>query len=400
MRFSTTILVFLLVTTLGLQAQELSTGDWIGKLQYENQEVPFAFELLKDANLYTVVIKNGEERISLNKVKISGDSLFIPLGAFDATLKGKFTENSITGVWVKNYRASQGVPFFATPSSNRFDQDKSNVEVGDRWKILFDPESSLSYQGIGLWEQDGNSVTGTILTETSDYRYFEGVISNDSIKVSSFDGAHAFLMIGKKTGDKWQGEFHFDSNYKENWEAEIKPDAELPDPWEVVEVDPGTHRPYYDILAAGSGQRVIDESKYFGKVLVIQLFGTWCPNSLDETKYLKSWYDSIQDNNVELLSITYEPNYSKAYGLQRIEDYKLRLELNHEVLLGGQLSKSQAALAFPFMDKIKAFPTLILVDKYGYVRFVHSYFNGPATGAYYEKFDEEFNKRIELLLAE
>jgi len=70
------------------------------------------------------------------------------------------------------------------------------------------------------------------------------------------------------------------------------------------------------------------------------------------------------------------------------------------VVLGGRLSKSQAALAFPFMSKIEAFPTLVIVDKDGFVHSVFNYFNGPATKEYYEAFKEQFGDVVEELLDE
>jgi thiol-disulfide isomerase/thioredoxin len=246
----------------------------------------------------------------------------------------------------------------------------------------------------------GNVVTGTILTGVSDYRYFEGILDGDSIKVSSFDGAHAFMILGKKVDGKWSGKMIYDDNYSEPWIAIANPNAALPDPFEVEKPEAGVHKPYYDLLSAGSGKDAIDESKYEGKVLIIQLFGTWCPNSHDETEYLVDWYRKNKDRGVSILASSYEANYSQEYGLKRLEDYRRMNNIQYDLVLGGRLSKTSAAMPFPFMDQIKAFPTLVIVDKQGYIRYVHSYFNGPATGSLYKAFDKRFNEIIEQLLLE
>ena len=123
----------------------------------------------------------------------------------------------------------------------------------------------------------------------------EGILDGDSLKLSSFDGAHAFMIIGLKTGpDSWEGKIIFDDNYSERWTATYDKNAELDDPFELIEIEKGVHQPYYDLLGAGSGPNSIDASKYEGKVLVIQLFGTWCPNSQDQTGYLVNWYRKEQ----------------------------------------------------------------------------------------------------------
>ena len=158
------------------------------------------------------------------------------------------------------------------------------------------------------------------------------------------------------------------------------------------EVPPG-HRPYYNILSAGDPAAMIDEGKYFNKVLVLQLFGTWCPNSMDQTRFLKDWYQTKPDN-VEVLAVAFEPNFSTAYGNQRISDYMSVMDLPYQVSLGGELSKGQAALGLPYVDRINAFPTLVLVDKEGFIRYEFRYFNGPATGVYHQAFINKFEECI------
>ena len=217
--------------------------------------------------------------------------------------------------------------------------------------------------------------------------------------MSAFDGVHGFLIKGVKTSSGWSGKLYFDKNYDEEWVASYDPDAELQDPFEMVTIEKIEHKPYFDLLGAGSGKNSIDVSKYVGKVVIIQVFGTWCPNSYDQTKFLVDWHKS-KKSGVEIVASTYEPNYSKSYGLQRVNDYRKDLGVPYEVYLGGKLSKADAAFTFPFMDKLNAFPTLVILDKNGFARYVHSYFNGPATGEYYEAFGQKLDQLVDELLME
>ena len=139
---------------------------------------------------------------------------------------------------------------------------------------------------------------------------------------------------------------------------------------------------------------------YNEKVVLIQLFGTWCPNSYDQTNYLVDWYSQNQQTDVEILAVSYEVKYSKEYGLKRIEDYKQVMNIPYEVVLGGRVSKEQAAMAFPFIKRLEAFPTLIILDKKGYARYVNSYFLGPATGDYYDSFKVRLDNIVQELLEE
>jgi hypothetical protein len=46
------------------------------------------------------------------------------------------------------------------------------------------------------------------------------------------------------------------------------------------------------------------------------------------------------------------------------------------------------------------FPTLIIIDKNGKVRNIHTGFSGPGTGIHYAEFKDEFEKLIDNLLLE
>lgn len=399
---ATASFLFLFILT-ATHAQSLKMGMWRGEIIYDKENVPFQLELAPSGSeVPEITIINGRERRLITNATIKGDSIFIPLDPFDVTIKAAFSAMSMSGEYIKHYRNSR-MPFTASYGGSRFSKKSTRpaTKIEEKWSVTFSPDSPSMSKGVGVFKQIGDKVTGTVMTETSDYRFFEGILDGDSIKLSSFDGAHAFLLLGKKTAaDSWEGKIVFDNSYSEPWIAKYDDDASIGDPFEVVKLKEGEHKPYYDLLAAGSGKDAIDPSKYEGKVLLIQLFGTWCPNSHDQTKYLVNWYEKNKSKEVEVLASSYEANYSQEYGLERLADYREMNKIGYDLVLGGRLSKTGAATPFPFMQKIKAFPTLIILDKQGYARYVHSYFNGPATGEYYKAFDVRFNEIIDELLSE
>ncbi|MEM6643614.1 MAG: TlpA disulfide reductase family protein [Bacteroidota bacterium] len=395
-------LVFFACISLSSNAQFLKTGLWQGTIHYTEKKVPFAFEVTyPDGSLPQLTFINGQERRVISDVSFIDGRLIVPITPFDVELQAEITATSMKGKYVKNYR-KRSFDFTATYGAPRLQKrsTRPSVKLEDRWAMTFEPDTKDASEGVGIFRQVGGVVYGTFLTKTSDYRYFEGIIDGDSLKMSSFDGAHAFMLLGKKAEGSWNGEIVFDDGYKESWKASADPTAELPDPFEMVKLEPGTHKPYYDLLAAGSGRNFLNPIEFQDKVVVIQLFGTWCPNSHDQTKFLTSWYRENKDRGVEIIAASYEADYSKSYGLSRLESYREANEIPYKMVLGGKLSKTDAATPFPFIKRISAFPTLVIVDKQGYARYVHSYFNGPATGAYYKEFQDRFNEIVDELLAE
>ena len=384
------------------KSQTLQTGSWQGNIHYDAVEVPFRFDLAKDEKgKISATIINGDERIIINNIINRGDSLIIPLGVFDSELRIKISGNVMTGEWHKNYRKTKGPLFTARYNSNRFTSFPVSpaVAVGDRLKMTLMQPNGVSTNALGLFSQDNNYITGTILTEVGDYRYFEGLVNGDSLVVSSFDGVHAFLLTGSYNDGKWKGVLYYEPGYSEHWEGWQDNAFNLIDPFEVMTVEPGSVKPYYDILTAGGTYNAIDADSLQGKVVIIQLMGTWCPNSLDQTHFLTTWAKENQDKKIAIIAVDYEPG-DKLYAEKRIDSYKKMLKVPYSMFIGGSMSKGQAALAFPNMERINAFPTLVIIDKKGFIRYMSSYFNGPATGVFYNEFVKKKKKKIDALLAE
>ena len=85
-------------------------------------------------------------------------------------------------------------------------------------------------KAIGLFNQNENRITGTFATETGDYRYLDGVVSGDSVFLSTFDGSHAFLFEAEIKDSLIEGLFLSGTHYSENWIAKKNEDVVLRNP--------------------------------------------------------------------------------------------------------------------------------------------------------------------------
>ena len=397
--------IFLLIFLNQVVAQNIRQGKWRGLISYGQNEVPFNFSVEPAENGENVItLRNGPEEILLANLQWEDDSLIIPMHTFDAEIRAKVSDEQMTGRWVKHYKAKASRPFTAALGKPRFAgaaNKEVRLAVPKKLKMTMKPEFGMSYEAMGIFTQEGQKITGTVMAEIGDFRYFEGIVNGDSLLASSFDGVHAFLLKAKFDGKFWQGEFIMDNNYAEPWTGTVDPDFSLADPFVTLDQsDPEKLAPYFDILTAGSGFNTLNPDDFLGKVTIIQLMGSWCPNSLDETNYLTTWYTKNKDKGIEVLAVFYEMNYSKAYGMRRMHEYVAHNAIPYPTALGGPANKGQAALAFPFVSKLQAFPTLVILDKLGQARYMHTYFQGPATGEYYEQFDQRFREIVEELLEE
>lgn len=84
---------------------------------------------------------------------------------------------------------------------------------------------------IGEFQQHGSHLTGSFLTATGDYRYLEGVVSGDSLKLSAFDGDHAYLFTAKIDDEKTisASKLYAGAAGFQQWSAVRNENARLPD---------------------------------------------------------------------------------------------------------------------------------------------------------------------------
>ena len=208
-----------LVTTLFLfiafccSSQFIKSGQWRGVISYDSAEVPFIFEVgYPSGDSPEITILNGSDRRVIKNVEIKDDSIIVPLDPFDVEIRASFSAMGMSGVYNKYYR-DLSIPFKADFGRTRMKKNSVRpfAPIEERWSITFSPETPGMSKGVGLFKQQGHIVSGTIMTEVSDYRFFEGILDGDSMKLSCFDGAHAFAFLGKRSPEGWSGEMIYDN---------------------------------------------------------------------------------------------------------------------------------------------------------------------------------------------
>jgi thiol-disulfide isomerase/thioredoxin len=137
----------------------------------------------------------------------------------------------------------------------------------------------------------------------------------------------------------------------------------------------------------------ISDQAYDGKIKIIQIMGTWCPNCMDETVFLKDYLKESASEDIALFSVGFERYKDSLQNLKALKRYKEKMGLSHEILYGGHYDKKAASAKFPQLNRISSYPTLIITDKKNRVTSIHTGFSGPATPGY-ATFRERFEQMI------
>ena len=386
------------------KAEHLNAGIWRAALRVQDQkELPFTFNLEQKEGNYLMTIRNAEERITVDEITIEGDSLTIKLPVFEGYIAGTFDGIKIQGNFIKE-SLDHVVPFQAKfGESERFPgRDKATSNISGIWETVFYPEENEPYLAKGFFKQNEKYVTGTFRTATGDYRYLEGVVAGDSLMLSTFDGAHAFLFTAGIKDSTLTGKFYSGNHSLETFTAKRNENFELPDANTLTFLKEGYER--FRFAFPDSEGKIIssDAPAFIGKVVIVQIMGTWCPNCLDESKFLVEYLKNNPNSDLAVVALAFE--YAKTEeqafkGIKRLSD---RLGIDYPILLAqyGSPDKTKANEKLPMLNTVLSYPTTVFIDKQGEVRKISTGFNGPATGQKYLDFKEEFVTFIDSLLSE
>ncbi len=401
--------LLILATPVLAKHKKLKSGCWHTELQLApSVSLPFKIVIEKEKQLSHIYIINAEEKIELREVSSKGDSIFISFSAFASELRAKVvSKDFIQGTWYNHAKSGNyRIPFWSRyEDCPRFETSTASFDVFGRWEVTFDYDDN-PYKAVGLFSEfnpnkcntHNRYLQGTFMTETGDYRFLEGSAKSDSLFLSTFDGSHAFLFTAKYLDDTLWGNFYSGIHYSNKWFA-VKNDT-----YEITHPDSLTYivkdSPIsFTLKDLNQEYYNYPSKKTKGRVTLIQIMGTWCPNCLDESIYLRELCKKFPDQ-LEVIVVSYETQKKLEDKISQLKKYKEHLKLDYTFLVGGDACKSCAAEMFPMVNDIISFPTLIFIDKKGEIRKIHTGFNGPGTGNFYADFVESTDYFVKGLIEE
>jgi len=386
-----------------IEAAGLKEGIWLAELEVgDKQLLPFNFRFLKEEDgEYTMELYNADELITIDDITLLGDSVVIKMPVFEGYFAGKYRATEITGEfikenedWVLPFKAVHGV-------KERFKRAGiPNTNITGDWEVRFNSDVKDSYMGKGIFKQVDDKVSGTFRTTTGDYRFLEGVHSGDSVKFSTFDGAHAFLFQAKATDSSMVGVFYNGKHEKETFVAKRNNNYDLPNATSLTYMKKGYDKLGFEFPDANGNSVSLDDAIFKDKVVIVQIMGTWCPNCLDETKFLVEYLKEYSNKQLVVVALAFEYAKTEEGAFKAINRLRDRIQVNYPILLAqyGGIDKELAQNKLPMLNHILSFPTTIIIDKNGEVQKIYTGFNGPATGEIFDSFKADFHSFVTQLM--
>jgi thiol-disulfide isomerase/thioredoxin len=222
------------------------------------------------------------------------------------------------------------------------------------------------------------------------------------LRLSCFDGGHAFLFVAHARKDgALAGDFWSRTASHATWRATRaqSPTGALPDSFGLTSIKNPSGRLRFTFPDLDGHPVSLGEPRFRGKVVLVDLFGSWCPNCNDQAPVLADLYRRYHDRGLEIVGLAYEMTGERERDAVYVRKYAERHHIVYPLLLAGTSDKSEASETLPDLSGVLAFPTLVFVARDGKVRGIHTGFEGPGTGAHFTNLKGRYEALIEELLA-
>jgi len=396
-------------------------GSWDAAVTYGAVEVPFRFGIAQHGDRVSGWFYNGDERVVSESGSFNGAQLRLEFPAYgrrleaqlaaDGTLSGSYGPAS-AGSSLRVYpftarRAARAAAATAAVKANLAAGPGANAPVpsiAGLWIVPTDSDKAGEKAWRFIAWQSGSEVRASILRVDGDSGVLNGRWQDGRLVLSHFDGARPLrIELTAQPDGSLQILLRNSSGTDHALSAWRPADARargLPDA-----ADPAQHtrlrnpdEPLAFSFPDLEGHLISNtDARFRGKVLVIDVAGSWCPNCHDEAPFLESLYRKYHRRGLEIVTLSFEEPEQYA-NPTRLRAFVREFGLDYTVLLAGPLEELHTRL--PQAVDLDAYPTTFFVGRDGRVRSVHAGFAAAATGPFNARLKQDFTATIEGLLAE
>jgi thiol-disulfide isomerase/thioredoxin len=112
------------------------------------------------------------------------------------------------------------------------------------------------------------------------------------------------------------------------------------------------------------------DSIFDDKVLVVDIWGSWCPPCRQAIPHLNMLSAAYADRAVEVVGIAFEESPSREVAVPRLREFMRQYDVQFTVFYGGQPVARDLNRVFPDLGNFGGFPTTIVLDRERRVREV------------------------------
>jgi peroxiredoxin len=369
-------------------------GIWSATVNVNSREIPFHIGFSTDGGVHGWFF-NGDESVPSTSGLFENSVLVLRFDQYATRLEAKLVNGELTGTYG---REGRDYSFHAVPYRASAALAGKAPNIAGLWDI-----EVVSPKGERAWHlivhQKGGAVSAAILRVDGDTGLLTGDYRDGQFTLSHFSGARPSLMTLAPQPD---GSLEVVQNGKkltavrsEEARAEGLP---APDDPMLHTAMKDSNEPLRFSFPDLNGRTVANtDARFQGKVLLVAIGGSWCPNCHDEAPYLEELYRTYRAAGLEVVDLSFEEG-DQLKDPARLRAFIQQYGIEYPVLLPGEPSELNAKL--PQAANLNAWPTTFFVGRDGRVRAIHTGFAGKASGELHDEMTREIESTLRQLLGE
>ena len=367
--------------------------------------LPLGLEIASEAGGPAAYLINGGNRVRAERTTIAGRNLTLAFPSYDSTLIAEAqSDGSLTGIahlFRRSGPVELGLRAVPGKAGRFYDTPAAPVaSIGGEW--LLETKGEGGERGLALLRQTGNTLEGTIQFPSGDVRFLAGQTSGDEFALSTFDGNQGSLWRGKRLPDGTLAGESFGATSKAGTPFVARPKRAGPadEVVAIAEAKPPVDRIAFTFPDAAGKPVSLTDARFKGKVVVVAIGGTWCPNCHDEAAFLAPYAKKRRPEGLEVIGLQLEYGDDPARSARQQQRFAARYGIDYPLLVAGAATPEGSKKALPAIGGVKIYPTTLFIDRQGKLRTIHTGYAGPAAGALNAAAIAEFDALVTKLLAE
>ena len=386
-------------------------GLWDAVVVANGVEIPFRFEISTQGTSAQGFFFEGDRKVGSTSGTFVDGVLKLEYDFLNTTLDATFADDQLTGSYRNNRPNARPQEVrmhrFAPVAAGNDDPPP----LAGTWEMRRNADEANAPRDTRTWHvflrQSGAEVSGSILRVDGDTGTLVGHWRDGKLVLSHFAGERPNLFEATLNPD---GTLAVALNRSSHYlvvrtsEARAKGIPEPPDPSRYTNVKNPTE-PFRFSFPDVTGKTVSQtDAQFQGKVVIVAIGGSWCPNCHDEAPFLSELYRDYHARGLEIVGLMFENDADPNVARPRVRTFIKRYDVKYPMLIAGTTNPSPTsktiAEALPEIVNFGAYPTSIYLGRDGRVRSVHAGFASPATGEEHTRLKKELRGLVEQLLAE
>jgi len=387
------------------QSKTPVAGTWQGNATVKGHQVPITLKITGTASNLTAALLNGPESSPATSATLTGNHLLLVFNYYARTLDATLENDTLTGTFGT---ATNNFPISLSPAKAHISPKSPGPhDVEGDWEIAVHSTKGESAWQLHVDKIPGNTIKAVIQRIDGDTGslYGDDHAENDTAEytVSHLTAAGPALYSFKHQQDGTLLVSNLLNDKQTDLVARRPAEARkenLPTPTDPTQQtsikDPAA--PFRFSFPDLSGKLVSNTDPQFeGKVVIVTIGGSWCPNCHDEAPFFESLYKQFHTRGLEIVNLSFE-EADQLKNPTRLHAFIQRYGLTYTVLVAGEPDQLNEKITQA--NNLNCWPTSFFIGRDGHVKQVHAGFAGPANPVAHEELKKEVTALLEQLLAE